>query len=189
MTTSNLTVEKMRIKYMIVDSPLGRLLVAGTEKGVCHLSLGDRDAELETALASDYPGSDIQADPTGLSEWVRATLAYLRGEQDSLDLPLDVDATEFQKRVWEQLRAIPPGSTRTYGEIALALGHTPASARAVGRACATNPVSLVIPCHRAVKEDGRLGGYRWGLERKRALLERESAIRQGYLLAPIITGS
>jgi O-6-methylguanine DNA methyltransferase len=113
----------------------------------------------------------------------------LRGEQDSLDLPLDVDATEFQKQVWEQLRAIPPGSTRTYGEIVLALGHTSASARAVGRACATNPVSLVIPCHRAVKEDGRLGGYRWGLERKRALLERESAIRQGYLLPTIIAGS
>jgi AraC family transcriptional regulator of adaptative response/methylated-DNA-[protein]-cysteine methyltransferase len=175
----------MRINYTIVDSPLGRLLVAGTEKGVCHVSLGEEDRELEAALGSDYPGSELLADSNGLAEWVRATLEYLAGKQTRLDLPLDVEATDFQKRVWEALRAIPPGSTRTYGEIARALGYTPASARAVGRACATNPVSLVIPCHRAVREDGGLGGYRWGLERKRALLERESAIGQGNLLTPI----
>ncbi|HWP43932.1 MAG TPA: methylated-DNA--[protein]-cysteine S-methyltransferase [Blastocatellia bacterium] len=177
----------MRINYTIVDSPLGRLLVAGTEKGVCHISLGDRDRELEAELRSDYPGAEIRADGSGLAEWVEATLLYLRGERMSLDLPVDVgDATDFQKRVWQQLRAIPPGTTHTYGEIARALGYTPASARAVGRACATNPVSLVIPCHRAVREDGGLGGYRWGLERKRALLERESAILQGSLLTSVI---
>lgn len=165
----------MRIGYTILDSPLGRLLVAATARGICHISLGDTDGELEAALRSDYPAAEIQRDAQAASPWSSALLSYLGGQLPDLDLPLDVEATGFQRRVWEELQAIPYGSTRTYGEIALALGHQKTSARAVGRACATNPVSLVIPCHRAVREDGGLGGYRWGLERKQALLAQERA--------------
>lgn len=164
----------MRIEYTIVDCPLGRLLVAATDRGVCAVSLGDSDAELEAALKADYPAAEVHRDGGGLGEWVSALLRHLNGDQPHLHLPLDVQATGFQTRVWEQLRAIPYGSVRTYGQIARALGR-PTAARAVGRACATNPVSLVIPCHRAVGQDGSLVGYRWGLDRKRLLLERERA--------------
>jgi AraC family transcriptional regulator of adaptative response/methylated-DNA-[protein]-cysteine methyltransferase len=164
----------MRIEYTVVDCPLGRLLVAATERGVCAVSLGDSDAGLEAALKADYPAAEVRRNGGGLGDWVNALLRYLGGAQPHLDLPLDVQATGFQARVWEQLRAIPYGSVRTYGQIASALGR-PTAARAVGRACATNPVSLVIPCHRAVGQDGSLVGYRWGVERKRLLLERERA--------------
>lgn len=164
----------MRIEYTIVDCPLGRLLVAATDRGVCAVSLGDSDAGLEAALKADYAAAEVHRDGGGLGEWVNALLRHLNGDQPHLHLPLDVRATGFQTRVWEQLRAIPYGSVRTYGQIASALGR-PTAARAVGRACATNPVSLVIPCHRAVGQDGSLVGYRWGLERKRLLLERERA--------------
>jgi len=164
----------MRIEYAIVDCPLGRLLVAATDRGVCAVSLGYSDAGLEAALRADYAAAEVRRDGGGLGEWVNATLNHLNGDQPHLHLPLDVRATGFQTRVWEQLRAIPYGSVRTYGQIASALGR-PKAARAVGRACATNPVSLVIPCHRAVGQSGSLVGYRWGLERKRLLLERERA--------------
>jgi AraC family transcriptional regulator of adaptative response/methylated-DNA-[protein]-cysteine methyltransferase len=165
----------MLIEYTIVDCPLGRLLVAATDRGVCAVSLGDSDAKLEAALKSDYPAAEVYRGGGGLGEWVNALLRHLDGAQPDLRLPLDVRATGFQARVWEQLRAIPYGSVRTYGQIARALGR-PTAARAVGRACATNPVSLVIPCHRAVGQDGSLVGYRWGLERKHLLLERERAV-------------
>jgi len=164
---------EMRIGYSIIDCPLGRLLVAATEKGICAVSLGDTDAELEQALRKEYPAAKIQRDGIELSQWANALLSYLNGEQPHLNLPVDVQATAFQWRVWEVLRAIPYGSTRSYGEIAQTLGD-PKAARAVARACATNPVALVIPCHRVVREDGALGGYRWGLERKRLLLAGES---------------
>jgi AraC family transcriptional regulator, regulatory protein of adaptative response / methylated-DNA-[protein]-cysteine methyltransferase len=162
----------MRLRYTIVDSRLGRLLVAATERGISAVYLGDADAELEEALRVEYPDARIERDAGGLGEWVQALLRHLAGQQPDLDLPLDVRATAFQRRVWEALQAIPAGSTYTYGEIARSLGH-PGAARAVGRACATNPVSLVIPCHRAVRQDGSLAGYRWGVERKRALIEQE----------------
>lgn len=162
----------VRIGYTIVDCPLGRLLVAATGHGVCAVSLGDSDADLVAALVHEYPAAAIERDDAGLSQWVSAILAYLNGQQPHLDLPLDVQATAFQWQVWEALRSIPYGSTRSYREIAQALGQ-PTAARAVARACATNPVALVIPCHRAVRQDGGLGGYRWGLERKRRLLEQE----------------
>src|SRR6266567_1975874 len=165
---------EMRIGYTIVACPLGRLLVAATEKGICAISLGDVDAELESALWSEYPAASIERDGTELSQWVNALLDYLNGEQPHLDLPVDVQATAFQWRVWEMLRAIPYGSTRSYSAIAQALGN-PKAARAVAHACATNPVSLVIPCHRVVRENGALGGYRWGLERKQRLLAEEAA--------------
>ena len=164
----------MRIGYTIAGSPLGRLLVAATERGVCAVSLGDSDARLETALRAEYPEAEIHRDERGLGTWVGALTSYLEGVRPHLALPLDIQATAFQHRVWETLQAIPYGETRSYAEIARAIGR-PTGARAVARACATNPVSLVIPCHRVVRGDGGLGGYRWGLERKRALLDRERA--------------
>src|SRR5260370_29035091 len=164
----------MHINYTIVNCPIGRLLVAATEKGVCAVSLGDSDTSLESILTSEYPTANIQRDDHQLGQWVKALLDYLNGEQPHLDLPIDVQATAFQWRVWEMLRAIPYGSTRSYSAIAQALGN-PKTARAVAHACATNPVSLVIPCHRVVREDGTLGGYRWGLERKQRLLAEGAA--------------
>ena len=161
------------IGYTIVDCPLGRLLIAATEKGICSICLGNSDADLETALFSEYPAAEIQRDGVELSQWVNTLLNHLNGQQPQLDLPIDVQATAFQWQVWEKLRAIPYGSTRSYGEIAQELGD-PKAARAVARACATNPVAIVVPCHRIVREDGSLGGYRWGLERKRQLLAQES---------------
>ena len=166
--------EKMQINYTIVDSPLGRLLVAATSRGICGLSLGNSDAKLEAFLGSEYPNAEIHRDRNGLSRWVTAILKHLHGRQPQLDLPVDVQATAFQWQVWEELRRIPYGATRSYSQVAQALGR-PTATRAVARACATNPVSVVIPCHRVVREDGGLGGYRWGLERKRALLAQERA--------------
>lgn len=165
----------MRISYTIVDSRLGRLLVAATERGVCAVSLHDSDAVLEAELARDYPKAELNRGDSVPQEWIDALLNFLNGRSRDLNLPLDVQATEFQQRVWDALRAIPYGSTLTYGELASALGYPKTAARAVGHACAVNPVSLAIPCHRAIRNDGGLGGYRWGLDRKRALLAQEGS--------------
>lgn len=164
----------MRIGYTIVDSPLGRLLVAATQRGICAVSLGDNDADLEQTLRAEYPAAEIARSDNGFQAWVQTILAYLDGRHPDLDLPLDVQATAFQWRVWQALREIPYGSTTTYSELARSLGQ-PNATRAVARACATNPVSLVVPCHRVVGTDGSLRGYRWGVERKRKLLEQEQA--------------
>ena len=161
------------ITCAIVSSPLGRLLVAATERGVCAVSLGDSDDHLEQTVRQDYPAATIERNDSALTPWMDAILAHLNGAAHP-DLPLDVLATAFQWQVWQRLRAIPRGETRTYGQIAAAVARAIA-ARAVGRACATNPVSLIVPCHRAVGGDGKLTGYRWGVERKRALLKRERA--------------
>ncbi len=166
--------KSMHIGYAIVDCPLGRLLIAATEKGICAVSLGDSDAVLETALHSEYPAAEIQRDGVELSQWVSTLLNHLNGQQPQLDLPIDVQATAFQWRVWQALRAIPYGSTRSYSQVAQALGD-PKATRAVARACASNPVAIVVPCHRVVREDGKLGGYRWGLERKQRLLAQEAS--------------
>lgn len=175
----------MRIRYAIVGSPLGRLLVGATDRGVSALYLGESDAGLRAALRKEYPRADLQRDgsgrgarsPGGLGKWMRKILAHLQGQEPHLDLPTDVQATAFQRRVWEELRRIPYGATKTYREVARAIGR-PAAVRAVARACATNPVSVVVPCHRVVREDGQLAGYRWGIERKRALLEKEAAAQK-----------
>jgi AraC family transcriptional regulator, regulatory protein of adaptative response / methylated-DNA-[protein]-cysteine methyltransferase len=172
----------MRISYTIVDCPLGRLLVAATEKGVCAVSLGDSDEFLETALLYEYPAAEIHRDGADLSLWVNAILNHLRGQQPHLDLPLDVQATAFQWRIWEELRNTPYGRTRSYSQIARAVGQ-PKATRAVAHACATNPVAIVIPCHRVVREDGNAGGYRWGIERKQRLLEQERTIIQAPVTA------
>jgi AraC family transcriptional regulator of adaptative response/methylated-DNA-[protein]-cysteine methyltransferase len=167
-----------RIVYAVVDSPLGRLLVAATGAGVCFVSLGDRDAELLAALEEEFPEAEsIARDDARVAPALDALIAYLSGQTPHVDLPLDVRATAFQRRVWQELIAIPSGETRSYSEIAERLG-LPKGQRAVGRACATNPVSLIIPCHRALRESGELGGYRWGLKRKRALLEHEIALAE-----------
>jgi len=162
----------MNIQYAIVDSPLGRLLVASTSRGVCAVAMGSSDAELERALAREYPAATIAIDKGALSAWTTAVLAHISGRQPRLDLPLDVQATAFQWQVWQALAAIPYGETRTYGQVAAAIGR-PRAVRAVARACATNPVALAIPCHRVVSADGSTGGYRWGAGRKKTLLQRE----------------
>jgi AraC family transcriptional regulator of adaptative response/methylated-DNA-[protein]-cysteine methyltransferase len=169
----------MNISYIIVDCHLGRLLVAATERGVCAVQFGDQDDKLTESLAAEYPAARIQHDDTGLTEWVEGLLRYLDGSQPDLGLPLDLQATAFQLRVWEELRKIPYGATRSYKQVALAIGQ-PTATRAVARACATNPVALITPCHRVIRESGDPGGYRWGLARKQKLLEQE---RNGVPLA------
>jgi AraC family transcriptional regulator, regulatory protein of adaptative response / methylated-DNA-[protein]-cysteine methyltransferase len=170
----------MRIHYTIVESPLGRLLVGATDRGISALYLGGSDASLRTSLGSEYPRAELLEQNAGRSQfgrWVRKILDHLRGREPHLDLPTDVQATAFQRRVWEELRRIPYGATRTYSQVAQAIGR-PSAIRAVARACATNPVSVVVPCHRVVREDGHLAGYRWGIGRKRTLLEQETAAKQ-----------
>ena len=170
----------MRIHYAVVASPLGRLLVGATDRGISALYLGESDDALLTALRNEYPRAELLPDARdggsskGLRGWIEKILAHLRGQEPHLDLPTDVQATAFQRRVWEELRRIPYGATRTYTEVARSIGR-PAAVRAVARACATNPVSVVVPCHRVVRQDGELAGYRWGMSRKRALLEKEAA--------------
>lgn len=164
----------MVIDYVVVPSPLGRLLVAATARGICRIGLGDSDTQLEADLAAEFPAARRTKAPAGMEQWVRRILAYLEGQEPSLALPLDIRATAFQRRVWQELQRIPSGETRSYTDIARRIGR-PRATRAVARACATNPVALIIPCHRVVREDGDLGGYRWGVERKRALLARERA--------------
>jgi len=163
----------VQIRYTIVDAArLGRLLVAATSRGVCSVAMGASDAELTGALSREYPAAAITADAGPLARWTQAILAHLSGREPRLDLPLDVQATAFQWQVWQALASIPYGETRTYSEIASTIG-SPRAARAVARACASNPVALAIPCHRVVPAAGGEGGYRWGVNRKKALLRRE----------------
>jgi AraC family transcriptional regulator of adaptative response/methylated-DNA-[protein]-cysteine methyltransferase len=171
--------EGMQINYTVADSPLGRMLVGATDRGISALYIGDSDSKLEAALRKEYPHAEIARDRNGLSKWLQKILAHLRGREPHLDLPTDVQATAFQRRVWEELRRIPYGATRTYSEVARSIGR-PTAIRAVARACATNPVSVVVPCHRVVREDGNLAGYRWGLDRKRSLLESEDAAQRSF---------
>ncbi len=162
----------MEIRFTVVPSPLGRLLVGATERGICSVCLGEDDAKLEKALRAEYPAASIERAGEELRAWIVEITRYLAGTSDFLRLPIDVRATAFQERVWKALGEIPPGQTRSYSEVAAAIGR-PRAARAVASACAANRVAVVIPCHRVVREDGSLGGYRWGIARKRRLLERE----------------
>jgi AraC family transcriptional regulator of adaptative response/methylated-DNA-[protein]-cysteine methyltransferase len=162
----------MEIVYTIEKCTLGRVLVAATTRGVSAVYLGDADQPLERALHKEYPNAAIRHDANGLGPWVKPIIKHLSGGERRLNLPTDVEATAFQRRVWEELRKIPYGATRTYSQIARALGQ-PTASRAVARACATNPVSIVVPCHRVVRGDGNLAGYRWGIGRKQALIEQE----------------
>ena len=160
------------IAFTIVDSSLGRLLVAGTDKGLCSVKLGDRDEALEQDLRAEYPSATVVREQGAFAGWVRALVAHVDGRTSAIDLPLDVKATAFQWKVWRYLQSIPYGETRAYSDVANAIG-APNATRAVARACATNHVCLVVPCHRVVQKDGGLGGYRWGIERKRTLLQKE----------------
>ncbi|RPJ52102.1 MAG: bifunctional DNA-binding transcriptional regulator/O6-methylguanine-DNA methyltransferase Ada [Chloroflexi bacterium] len=163
----------MRITFTMTDCPHGRLLVAGTETGICTVLMGDTDADLMASLAAEFPEAEcVQSNSAPLLQWATALREHLTGRRPRLDLPLDVLGTAFQHRVWAELRKIPYGETRSYAQVAQAIGR-PQAVRAVARACATNPAALVIPCHRVVRSDGSLGGYRWGLTRKQALLKKE----------------
>jgi AraC family transcriptional regulator of adaptative response/methylated-DNA-[protein]-cysteine methyltransferase len=160
------------IDFAVADSPLGRLLIAATSRGVCRVMIGDAEDSLERELRQEYPLANVRRNDRVLSTKVKVLLDYLRGRSPHPELPLDVRATAFQWKVWRQLKAIPYGQTRTYQEVARAIGK-PTATRAVARACATNPVALIIPCHRVVRSDGSMGGYRWGIGRKEALLDGE----------------
>ena len=163
----------MRIGYTLASTSLGKVLVAATERGVSAVYLGETEGSLVESLREEYPRAELFRS-AGEDRWLQEILRRVEGAPASLDLPLDVQATVFQRRVWQELQKIPRGATRTYTQVARALGK-PRSVRAVARACATNPVSIVVPCHRVIRSDGTLAGYRWGLERKQKLLEREAA--------------
>jgi AraC family transcriptional regulator of adaptative response/methylated-DNA-[protein]-cysteine methyltransferase len=160
------------IRTAFADCPFGRLLIGATDAGVCFIGFAEPDAALLGDLRRRFPRAQIVAGDTALAETVQAVLAFIAEPKQALDLPLDLRGTAFQQRVWRALASIPPGQTRTYGELAGMIGN-PRAVRAVARSCATNPVSLAVPCHRVVGSDGDLTGYRWGVPRKRALLERE----------------
>jgi AraC family transcriptional regulator, regulatory protein of adaptative response / methylated-DNA-[protein]-cysteine methyltransferase len=166
--------EGMQIGYAIANSSLGKVLVAATDRGVSAVYLGEKEAPLVDALRKEYPRAEIARADGGSDAWLKEIVSRVEGSAPHVDLPLDVKATAFQRRVWQELQRIPRGTTRTYAQIAKALGN-PRSVRAVARACASNPVSIVVPCHRVIRTDGALAGYRWGLQRKQKLLERESA--------------
>ena len=159
-----------RISYCCFQSPLGTVLAAATDKGVCSVKLGNDAAWLRRLLTEEFSEARIAEEP--MAEVKSAILDFIRGEASLARVPLDIRGTVFQRRVWEELRRIPRGETRTYREIAASVG-APAAVRAVGSACGANPVALVVPCHRAVRTDGGLGGYAWGLGRKKKLLALE----------------
>lgn len=166
----------LQIRYAVADGPLGRVIVGATDVGVCFVGLGDDDRDLTGALQADYPKAEIMpGDGSLLQGALTAVLERLGGRPMSADLPLDVRATAFRRRVWEELRRIPDGEVRTYGDVAAAIG-SPGAARAVGSACATNPVAVLVPCHRVIRGDGASGDYRWGTARKRAILAAEGAM-------------
>ena len=164
-----------RIEYTVAKTSLGFLLVAATERGVCAVSIADDEASLEAALAAEYPAATRERanGANTLAAWVAEVVAYVDGERVNANVPLDLQATAFQWKVWRELQKIPAGETRSYSDVAASIG-APKAVRAVASACAQNPVALVIPCHRVLRRGGELGGYRWGVERKQKLLEKES---------------
>jgi AraC family transcriptional regulator, regulatory protein of adaptative response / methylated-DNA-[protein]-cysteine methyltransferase len=163
----------MRIGYSTVSTPIGLVLVAATENGVCSVKIGGSEPALAGDLRREFPSAEISANQRPRSEWVKAISKHLGGDSPSLDLPIDVRATAFQWKVWRELQRIPYGETRAYAEVARRIGK-PTAVRAVARACATNPVCLVVPCHRVVPSAGGVGGYRWGAGTKAKLLAKEA---------------
>jgi len=178
-TQLGMTPEKYRrgavaavVRYTIAGSPLGRMLVAATDKGICAIQFADSDHELQQGLMREFPFATRRRDDQAMEEWREHLARLIQGQEVNPSLPLDIRATAFQRRVWEALQRIPRGETRSYSAVAKKIGM-PKATRAVARACATNPVAVAIPCHRVIREDGDLGGYRWGIERKQQLLTME----------------
>jgi AraC family transcriptional regulator of adaptative response/methylated-DNA-[protein]-cysteine methyltransferase len=178
-TQLGMTPEKYRrgavaavVRFTIADSPLGRMLIAATDKGICAIQFADSDDELQQGLMREFPFATRKRDDAALAQWRVSLSQLMQGLEVPGSLPLDIRATAFQRRVWEYLQKIPRGETRSYSTVAKKIGM-PKATRAVARACATNPVAVAIPCHRVVREDGELGGYRWGIERKEQLLAME----------------
>jgi AraC family transcriptional regulator of adaptative response/methylated-DNA-[protein]-cysteine methyltransferase len=163
-----------RIGFTSLSTPIGLIVVASTARGVCAVRIGSDEAALEKELAGEFPNAVLERDDEGLAGVVKVLAGAVRGEAEAASLPLDLEGTAFQMRVWEALRAVPSGTTLTYSQVASRIG-APRAVRAVGSACGANPAALVVPCHRIVRRDGSLGGYRWGLEVKEALLEAEGA--------------
>jgi AraC family transcriptional regulator, regulatory protein of adaptative response / methylated-DNA-[protein]-cysteine methyltransferase len=164
------------IRYSCTDSPLGRMLVAATDKGICAIHFADSDEELEHGLKHEFPFAIRRRDDDAIQQWTQELLRHMSGQPLTSALPLDIQATAFQRRVWTYLQSIPFGETRSYSDVARNIGQ-PTAARAVARACATNRIAVAIPCHRVVRECGDLAGYRWGVQRKKALLELENQKR------------
>jgi len=182
--------EGMEIRFAIADSPLGRLLVAATDKGISAVSIGDSDNTLKRTLLAEYPKASVREDGRAITHWVKPIVDHLSGKEPHLDLPVDIRTTAFRWRVLQELKKIPYGKTATYSEIAQAIGDSKAT-RAVASACATNPVAVVIPCHRVLRKGGDMGGYRWGRARKEQLLKREREARSGLTSgakAPVMAG-
>lgn len=171
--------EGVRITYVSFETPLGLLMVGATDRGLCFIQFGDTHDRLESMLRAEYPNAAFEPmrEPHDeqFTAWVEALRRHLRGEQPHLDLPADIRATAFQLRVWQYLQSIPYGEVRSYTEVARGIGR-PTAARAVAHACASNVLALVIPCHRVIRGTGELAGYRWGLPRKRALIDRERQV-------------
>ncbi|MEE8543279.1 MAG: bifunctional DNA-binding transcriptional regulator/O6-methylguanine-DNA methyltransferase Ada [Gammaproteobacteria bacterium] len=165
------------IEFTVTRSPLGHLLVAATDQGICCIEFGNGETMLRERLAERFPAARLKENDDDLRRCVADITAFIRTPRHGLRLPLDIQGTAFQHRVWKALQAIPPGRTASYREVAAAIGQ-PTAHRAVARACSANKLALAIPCHRVVRTDGQLGGYRWGLERKRRLLEREAAVNE-----------
>ena len=162
----------MKLHYTIARSPLGKVLVAATDRGVSAVYLADAEQQLLAELREEYPRAEIAPAKETYQRWVSEIVRQIEGKPAAEDLPLDVQGTAFQRRVWQELQRIPRGTTKTYTQVAQSLGQ-PTAARAVARACATNPVSIIVPCHRVIRGDGTLAGYRWGLSRKQKLLAAE----------------
>jgi AraC family transcriptional regulator of adaptative response/methylated-DNA-[protein]-cysteine methyltransferase len=164
----------MKISYTVADCDLGKMLAAKTQRGICSVTFGDKEKDLVDALKNEFSAAEITEDKSGLAAAVKSILNLLDGKEKRMALPLDVQATAFQLQVWETLRKIPYGETRSYKQVAESIGK-PSAVRAVARACATNPTALITPCHRVVRGNGDLSGYRWGVERKKEILAKEAA--------------
>jgi AraC family transcriptional regulator, regulatory protein of adaptative response / methylated-DNA-[protein]-cysteine methyltransferase len=161
------------IHYALIPTPLGRMLLAATDRGLCAVRFGESVAALEQELRAEFHSAQLRRDEGLMKPYVESLVSAIRGDNSPIDLPLDLRATAFQQKVWDILRRIPRGETRSYTEVARELGE-PRAVRAVARACASNPVALAIPCHRVVRSDGQLAGYRWGVDRKKKLLQSET---------------
>jgi AraC family transcriptional regulator of adaptative response/methylated-DNA-[protein]-cysteine methyltransferase len=161
------------IRYVCADSPIGRMLIAATDKGICSIQFADSEEELEQGLKQEFPFALRRRDDEGMAKLAEQVVQRISGAEPSSSLPLDIQATAFQRRVWSYLQSIRFGETRSYSDVARAIKQ-PSAVRAIAHACATNPVAVAIPCHRVLRSSGGLGGYRWGIPRKKALLELES---------------